>query len=638
MLLGSLLVVTALQVTSAAVAITPAGSIRPVTLPQVSSSGLATLVQAEAVATDWNAAAPPATGWVPVKLVDYWNKRWPRHDGVVWYRLHWNQTDANAPVGLLIDYACMADAVWVNGSLVYRDPHLIEPLSRAWVAPQYFLVDKPLLHAGENTMLIRVSGMAAYQPGLGRVRVGAASAVHRLYEQGMFWRFNIHLFNFALSAVLGVLFLMFWLVRRKETVFGWYALTTLIGAAYAWNWVAPSPWPFVSTDAFEAMISALFVASVFTFCVFLLRFCERRWPRTEAVLLLFAVSAVAMALFAPQIMGPWRNLWDLPIIVVYYTATLIFLWHAVRTPRADIRVMGICLLVPVLISFFDLMVYLELSGASSNADLGAVTSPLTLIGMGFAIAWRFSGAMRRVEGFNVELTHKVQAATASLSQTLSREHALALSNTRIGERLSLVRDLHDGFGGSLLAAIASLERSSSPESVRTIITLKELREDLRLVIDTTTHTQDTDLAGLLAPLRHRWSQRLETAGIKSHWRVEALDGVQLSAAHSLDLLRFLQEALTNALKHSGAALVDVCIRREGERLHAEVRDDGRGFDPDARATGAGLASLRARAARLHGQLVLRTSPGQGASLQLDAHLPERVSATAAPAQAEPQPL
>lgn len=634
MLLGSLLILVAFHAQPAAAAATPVGSARPVALPQVTSSGVATLAQAEAVATGWNASAPPATGWVPVKLVDYWNKRWPRHDGVVWYRLHWNQAEANAPVGLLIDYACMADAVWVNGSLVYRDPHLTEPLSRSWVAPQYFLLDKPLLRAGDNTVLIRLSGLAAYQPGLGVVRVGAPPVVHRLYEQGMLWRFNIHLFNFALSAVLGVLFLMFWLVRRKETVFGWYALTTLIGAAYAWNWVASSPWPFASTDTFEAVISALFVASVFTFCVFLLRFCERRWPRIEAMLLLFVASAVAMALFAPQIMGPWRNLWDLPMVAVYYAATLIFLWHSVRTPRADIRVMGICLLAPMLISFFDLMVYLELSGGS-NVDLRALTSPLTLIGMGFAIAWRFSGAMRRVEGFNVELMHKVEAATASLSQTLSREHELALSNTRIGERLNLVRDLHDGFGGSLLGAIASLERSPSPESARTIATLKELREDLRLIIDTTTHTQDTDLAGLLAPLRHRWSGRLEAAGIECHWYIEALDGVQLNAAHSLDLLRFLQEALTNVLKHSGAASADIHVRREGERLHAEVRDDGRGFDAsDHDSRGAGLASLRARVARLRGQFTLHTAPGQGVSLQLDVPLPERASARV---QDEPLP-
>jgi signal transduction histidine kinase len=580
-----------------------------------------TLEQAEAAPSDWNAAAPPATGWVPVKLLDYWNKRWPRHDGVVWYRLHWNQADTGAPVGLLLDYVCMADEVWVNGSLVHRDPNLVEPLSRSWITPQYFLLDEPLLHRGENTLLVRASGLAAYQPGLGTVSIGDPEAIRASYQQAMFWRFNIHLFNFAMSTVLGVLFLMFWLLRRRETVFGWYALTTLFGAVYAWNFVASSTWPLASTDAWEGMNAAMFLASATTFCVFLLRFCELRWRRTEAALLAATVAALLMALFAPHAMGLWRNLWIIPTIALDYVAILAFQWHAVRTPRADLRVMAACLAVPVLVSVIDLLVFFEILPAGNN-DLGAVTSPLTLVGMGFAVAWRFSAAMRRVEGFNVELRREVDVATAQLSDTLSREHTLALANTRIGERLNLVRDLHDGFGGSLLGAITTLEQSPpSPETTRTVATLKELRDDLRLVIDTTTHEQGTDLAGLLAPLRHRWSQRLEAAGIDSCWQLDGLDDLRLGPARSLDLLRLLQEALTNVLKHSGAHQVDLFMRHEHGNLHAEVRDDGRGFDPASHGSrGAGLASLLSRATRLGGRLDVRAAPGEGTTLRLECPL------------------
>ncbi|HKR76874.1 MAG TPA: ATP-binding protein [Rhodanobacter sp.] len=582
------------------------------------STQIQTLQQAEAAPSDWDAATPPTTGWLPVKLMDYWDEHWPRHDGVVWYRLHWTQRDTNAPIGLLLDYACMADAVWVNGSLVYRDPSLLEPLSRRWVAPQYFLLDNPLLRAGDNTLLVRVSGLAAYQPGLGTVSVGDPDVIQAAYRQAMFWRFNIHLFNFALSAVLGVLFLMFWLLRRRESVFGWYALTTLFNAGYAWNLVASSPWPFASTDGWEAFNGALYVAQAATFCVFLLRFCEQRWRRTEILLLLYAVAGLLASLLAPHLAGTSLKLWAMPMLVPNYAAILLFLWHAARTPRVDLRVMGACLLVSTLVSVLDVLVYLQVIH-TSNYDIGAVTSPLTLVGMGFAVAWRFAAAMRRIEGFNAELRHEVDVATTQLADTLSREHTLALANTRIGERLNLVRDLHDGFGGSLLGAIATLEQSPpSPEAAHTVATLKELRDDLRLVIDTTTHEQDTDLAGLLAPLRHRWSQRLEATGIDSRWQFDSLDDCHLGAARSLDLLRFLQEALTNVLKHSGARRVDLRVRHEHGRLRAEVRDDGRGFDPSNQGShGAGLTSLRSRAIRLGGQLDVRAAPGTGAALQLD---------------------
>jgi signal transduction histidine kinase len=246
----------------------------------------------------------------------------------------------------------------------------------------------------------------------------------------------------------------------------------------------------------------------------------------------------------------------------------------------------------------------------------AVTSPLVIIGMGFALAYRFAAAMKRAEGFNIELKHEVDAATRQLSEMLEREHTLALNNTRIGERLNLVRDLHDGFGSSLLGTIMSLENTrQAPEPTRIISSLKELRDDLRLVIDTTTHEQDTDLDGLLAPLRHRWNQRLEAVGIDSRWRLDGLDGLHLGPSRSLDLLRLLQEALTNVSKHSGATEVDIAVCRNSEYLQVEVCDNGRGFDPTARSTGAGLMSLRARAVRLGGALKLDTAQGQGVVLR-----------------------
>lgn len=589
------------------------GQARPAAPP---ATQVETLRQAQAAPSDWDAVTAPATGWVPVKLMDFWARRWPHHDGVVWYRVHWNQADAGTPIGLLLDYVCMADEVWINGSLVYRDSHLTEPLSRSWITPQYFLVDQPVLRAGENTLLVRVSGLVAYQPGFGKVSIGAPQAVRRLYRQGMFWRYDIHLFNFAMSAVLGVLFLLFWLLRRRESAFGWYALTTLLGSGYAWNFVASTPWPFTSTDAWQAMITALFVAPATTFCVFLLRFCGQRWPRTEAVLLLAGAGSIVLALLVPHFMGPWRYLWILPTAALYYVAIAWFLVYAVRTPRVDLWVMGACLLVPVGVSVFQLLIFMGVLH-SSNYDIGSLTSPLSLIGMGFAVAWRFAHAMRRVEGFNLELRHEVAMATTRLAETLSQQHTLALAHAHANERLSLVRDLHDGFGGSLVGAIAQLELQPSPEAARTVTTLKELRDDLRLVIDTTTHDPDIGLAALLAPLRRRWSDRFETAGMAIQWRVEGLEGVRLEPARSLDLQRFLQEALTNVLKHSGARHVAATVVHAGPTLRAEVRDDGRGFDPAARARGAGLASLRARAARLGGTFSLDTAPQRGAMLRLD---------------------
>ncbi|GGA40597.1 sensor histidine kinase [Dyella nitratireducens] len=555
---------------------------------------------------------------MPVSLLDDWSKRWPTHDGVVWYRLHMNVRNANQPIGLLLDYVCLADAVYVNGSLVHRDPSLTEPLSRSWVAPQYFLLDKPLLQSGDNIVLIRVSGLAAYQPGLGTVRYGDPQAAYSEYRKAWLVRYQLRFFDFAISAVLGGVFLMMWLFRRKDTTYGWYALNVLIGAVFEWNYIASDVWPFSGTDGFEAFNVAVYVAYVCSFAVFLLRYCERRWPRLERILFVLSLLAFACALCAPGWVGPSRGPWIAVASLIYYIALPTFMIHAWRSRKTDQRVLALCLIIPMVASVHDILLFYEL--VHDRTYLLALTAPFTLVGMGFVLAYRFSAAMRRVDGFNTELQTKVDAATTELSTSLEREHTLALATTRMSERLNLVRDLHDGFGGSLVSAIAALEHPASEQGAKpTIETLKELRDDLRLVIDTTAQDHSRDLAELLGPFRYRWTRRLDAIDIEARWQFESLEGLHLSAAQQLDLLRFLQEALTNVMKHSGATCVDVTMRVAEENLHVTVQDNGRGFDPviaRANAGGAGLNSLNARAHRLNGAWVLDAEPGTGATLKL----------------------
>ena len=571
---------------------------------QVQAGPVLRITDAQAVRSDWDGQTPPEHGWVPVTLADQWQTRWPGHDGVVWYRLRWNQADASQPTGLLLDYTCMAAAVYLNGSLVDRDPSLVEPLSRSWHVPRYFLLQAPLLVPGENELLVRVSGLAAYQPSFGVVDIGDPQVLQARYRQEVLVRHDLQLLDSAIGFVLAAVIGLFWLLRRQETMYGWYALSAVFGRLYDTNFFAASPWPFSTTDGWQAFIGGCYVMSAAAHTIFLLRFSQRHWPRFERALLVLATTLVAAALLWPQWMGPYRNIYLVPTIAYLYLVSFVFIGHALRSDRRDSQVLAVCIVLPVVVSLHDLGVYMGWYGGVSY--LGAFTSPLMLLGMGFVLAYRFAKTMKRVEGFNAELSREVQQATGRLAETLQQQHALELAHGRAGERLQLVRDLHDGFGGTLVGAIARVEQSPEGMPRREIISLlKEMRDDLRLVIDSTAREQ-ADLAELLVPLRHRSSQLLDAAGIDVHWHLDGIGGVELGAARSLDLLRLLQEALTNVFKHSRACRVDVHVCRHGERLQLQVDDDGIGLPSiataQAKAGGAGFASMRMRAQRLGGQL------------------------------------
>lgn len=575
--------------------------------------------RAEAVRSDWSAVAPPESGWTPVTLMDHWNARWPGYDGVVWYRLRWHQEDASQPTALLVDYMCMTGAVYLNGSLIGRDASLVEPLSRTWNKPQYYVVSAPLLRAGENTLLVRVSGLAAYQPGFGAVSVGDPGVLHAQYRSDHFRRYDIKLVNLAMSVVLGGVFLLIWLLRRQDTVYGWFALTEFCSALYGANFIAGSPWPFPGTDAWQAFNAAIYLAAGASYAMFLLRYGERRFPRLERVMWSLCLLGLALALLLPGWAGPHRTALILIGGAIFYLAIGWFLQRAWRVRRVDDGVMAACLLVPVLASFYDFALFF--GWVRGDTYLLSLTSVLTLIGVGFVLAYRFVAAMRRVEGFNAELQREVQAATQALAETLNQQHALQLAHSRAGERLQLVRDLHDGFGGTLVGAIAQLQQAPGDMPRAGVVdVLKDMRDDLRLVIDSTAREQ-ADLDGLLAPLRHRASQRLEAVGIDAHWQVEGLEDVELGPVRSLDLLRLLQEALTNVFKHSRARRVNIRMAKVHDRLQLRVEDDGQGLAHAAQASsgGAGLASMRIRAHRLGGQLRLdqRDPVAGGTVLQLD---------------------
>jgi len=584
------------------------------------TAGITRISHAEAVRADWQSPAAPVQGWVQVPLADQWQTRWPDHDGVVWYRLRWQQSDANQPTGLLLDYTCMAGAVYLNGSLIDRDASLVEPLSRSWHVPRYFLLQSPLLRQGENELLVRVSGLAAYQPSLGVVDVGDPTELQARYRKEIFVRHDLQVLDSAIGLVLAAVIGLFWLLRRKESMYGWYALSAVFGRLYDSNFFASSPWPFATTDAWQAFIGACYVAGAAAHTVFLLRFCERRWPRLERVLLAIAVLVMAGALLWPQWMGPHRNVYLVPTIAFLYLVSFTFMGYALRSGRRDYQVLALCIILPIAVSLHDLGVYMGWYGGVSY--LGSFTSPLMLLGMGFVLAYRFANTMQRVEGFNAELRHEVQQATTQLADTLQQQHALELSHSRAGERLQLVRDLHDGFGGTLVGAIARLEQAPDDMPRQKVIgMLREMRDDLRLVIDSTAREQ-ADLAELLVPLRHRASGLLDAVDIQAHWHLQDIDGIELGASRSLDLLRLLQEGLTNVFKHSHARRVDVYLRRQGDQLQLHIDDDGIGLvqgasGKEASGTGAGLASMHLRARRLGGELqVSAAANGSGTRLAL----------------------
>jgi signal transduction histidine kinase len=106
-----------------------------------------------------------------------------------------------------------------------------------------------------------------------------------------------------------------------------------------------------------------------------------------------------------------------------------------------------------------------------------------------------------------------------------------------------------------------------------------------------------------------------------HIEIEVLcdEDPDLEGRAEHEVFRIVQEALTNAVRHSHAARVTVSVAN-GDRLAVVVQDDGLGFEPDARKLRGkrlGLTSMRDRASALGGRLTIDSAPGGGSTVRLE---------------------
>jgi signal transduction histidine kinase len=556
---------------------------------------------------------PPANGWVPVSLPDFWSTRWPTFDGVVWYRVTWRQPRTDAPVALMLDYLNMAGAIYLNGTLMRHDARLVEPLSREWNTPRYLLLPAALRHDGENTLLFRVSGMAHYQGGLGPIALGPPEAMRARYEAAVGMRLTSQWFSLAVSVTLGGFFLAMWLMRRAEALYGWFAAMLSAWCAVQANQTATGTWPLSSTDGWEVANTIALLAYSALYTIFIVRLCGRRWPRYERVL--WGAVALASGVLCVTPHARIENVRDVLFIAQalhYFATSLAFLVFAYRGNNTEHRILAACVALFVAAGCHDLLSFLGVF--HDNLYFGGLTVQILMICMALALGRRHVMNLERIERFNEDLARTVEATQRELTQTLHREHQLEVAHARLNERMSFAHNLHDGLGSALVGSIIALERT--PQAIppqRFLSILKELRDDLRLIIDSTTSEQqdETQLADLVASQRHRFTRLFETQGVQCTWRLSGLDACALPSSRNLDVMRILQEALTNAFKHSHASRIEVDIRAEDGSLMVSVGDNGVGFvdRADASGLGTGMSSMRARANRLDATLEIRSAPG-----------------------------
>jgi PAS domain S-box-containing protein len=208
--------------------------------------------------------------------------------------------------------------------------------------------------------------------------------------------------------------------------------------------------------------------------------------------------------------------------------------------------------------------------------------------------------------------------------------SLRLLTAQEDERQRIAHDLHDEFG-QLLAVSKFEAHELCKKLTAERQDLREVADRLHRAIERAIDTMRTiqrglyptvlDHLGLGDAIETLVNEFQERTGVACILDMDA-EPIEVDAERARALYRIVQEALTNAVRHSGASQVEIALQRNGSHLRLEIRDDGRGIDAaDLSALNSyGLMGMRKRAELCGGSMEIRGEPGEGTVITVDVPL------------------
>lgn len=232
------------------------------------------------------------------------------------------------------------------------------------------------------------------------------------------------------------------------------------------------------------------------------------------------------------------------------------------------------------------------------------------------------------------LRQRVRRRTAQLAREIrSRHDAEVEFQAALGERARIAAELHDGLQQSLTAVALQLEAArlaaeKSPKLVPQYVEaardlVSRSRDEVRQSVWNLRARTDASSADLVAELRQLAQGMTLNGGLAVEVRETGVRAV-VPEVVSNHVLRIAQESLTNAVKHGGAARIEIEAGFTDSAFTLRISDDGSGFSPlDSSKVGrshSGLRGMRERAERIGGKISIQSVPERGCVVTLNVPL------------------
>lgn len=542
-------------------------------------------------------------------------QEWQSHDQTTrWYHFMFSSSNPTDQA-LLIEQLQQDVDIWLNGHHLVEVESLNLTGSRLWNRPAYFLIPEPyLLTDKPNQLSVGIHSNPSRFGLLGRTYIGPNDELEPLWQIRKF-----HRKTSGIIITTGLFFLALFVAaigfsRTREHIYLYFSLACFAWVIHNIPHLLPAPTGF--SDAIWDIISYVSLGWMVIFIVIYdHRHAGHNYPKLERALILFGGITPIPMFFLPM---QWLHnyaiyVWYFVIVSMGgYAMAFLAIKHLQR-PDREIQLVIVGGIAIFGAGFHD---YLVITGLMSRTDgffIQYSGLPVMTIFSWFILK-RFIRAMQLQEQTNLELEQRIAEREQELQKNFDQLRALENQQLISEERERIMQDMHDGVGGQLITTMMKLEQNQSDvDQVRE--DLRNCLTDLRLVIDSLDPSAD-DLTVLLAMVRNRLQPHFANANIQLIWQAGDIPTPDdFGPRKALHVMRIVQEAITNAIRHSNASSITFHSQLlETSQVEITIEDNG-SWNNKNQHIGRGLSNMQKRAESIDAALSIdKQSKGTRVSL------------------------
>lgn len=505
-------------------------------------------------------------------------------------------------------------AIFANGQALGTSELYLMRNLRIAALPAFVPSLDPALVPGTNHFEVTVSALPGKSLALDRIYVGDSDELRSYHHSRWLLSAVIPTIVVGSEIALAIVFGLIWAARPREREFGWLA-AMLVLAATRGSAIIPDFGLATPERPFWNLLVVWEALAALMFCRALTRMQagSRAWLLVLPPLVFTSFSLLGpIAEWAPKLLVGAMGL-----VAAYLVASV---WTLARPAmRGDRDALLVLPGMIVLLVFVSHDISIIVSSGTSRIFLARAVYGCFLLTVAALMTFRFVRAMNELDNAAIALQRRAAEVEEQLRGTYEELRKRREQDAIERERARLMRDLHDGIGAEL-AIMLALADSDQPQASEIARHARAALADMRLIIGSL-DDYGGDLPLALGTWRERAEPQLRAAGLQLIWEVEDTPSLSgMGPSHVLDVLRIVQEAATNAIKHARARRLWVRSVQVPEGIRLTICDDGPGFEPHE--GGNGIANMHRRAARLGARLSLGRSDGRTCvCLQLPWQLP-----------------